>query len=69
MAKNHFCQNWQIYPDPSPGSPLKLEYASAVWDPFTEDNIHKLEAVQRRAAQFVCNSYRQTASVSSMLMS
>ena len=45
----------------------KLEYASAVWDPFTEDNIRKLEAVQRRAARFVCNSYRQTASVSFML--
>ena len=45
----------------------KLEYASAVWDPFTEDNICKLVAVQRRAARFVCNSYRQTASVSSML--
>ena len=45
----------------------KLERASAVWDPFTEDNISKLEAVQRRAARFVCNSYRQTASVSSML--
>ena len=46
---------------------LKLEHASAVWDPFTEDNIRKLEVVQRRAARFVCNSYRQTASVSSML--
>ena len=34
----------------------KLEYASAVWDPFSEDNIRKLEAVQRRAARFVCNS-------------
>ena len=45
----------------------KLEYASAVWDPITEDNISKLEAVQRRAARFVCNSYRQTASVSSIL--
>ena len=45
----------------------KLEYASAVWDPFTEDNIRKLEAVKRRAARFVCNNYRQTASVSSML--
>ena len=45
----------------------KLEYTSAVWDPFTEDNIRKLEAVQRRAARLVCNSYWQTASVSSML--
>ena len=45
----------------------ELEYSSAVLDPFTEDNIRKLEAVQRRAARFVCNSYRQTASVSSMM--
>ena len=45
----------------------KLEYASALWDSFTEDNIRKLEAVQRRTARFVCNSYRQTTSVSSML--
>ena len=44
----------------------KLDYSSAVWDRFTEETIHKLEAV-RRAARFVCNSYRQTASVSSML--
>ena len=46
---------------------MELEYASAVWDLFTEDNIRKLEAVQRRAARFVCNSYRQTPSVSSTL--
>ena len=45
----------------------KLEYASAVWDPSTEENIRKLKAVWKRAARFVCNSYRQTASVSSML--
>ena len=44
----------------------KLEYNSAVWDPFTENNIRKLEAIQRRAARFVCNRYRQTASVSSI---
>ena len=24
MAKNHFCQNWLIYPDPRAGSSLKL---------------------------------------------
>ena len=34
----------------------KLKYASAIWDPFTEDNICKLEAVQRRAARFVCTA-------------
>ncbi|KAL8615930.1 hypothetical protein ACOMHN_034606 [Nucella lapillus] len=27
-----------------------LEYASSVWDPHTQKNIDKLEAVQRRAA-------------------
>ena len=64
---------FQKYFEPPPRNEIldilrpKLEYASAVWDPFTEDNIRKLEAVQRRAARFVCNSYRQTASVSSML--
>ena len=45
----------------------KLEYASAVLDRFTENNIRKLEAVQRRAARFVCNSYKQSVRVSSML--
>ena len=44
-----------------------LLLSGSQWDPFTEDNIRKLEAVQRRAARFVCNNYRQTASVSSML--
>ena len=27
--------------------------ASAVWDPFTDDNIRKLEMVQRRAARMI----------------
>ena len=27
-----------------------LEYASTVWDPYTEENIKKIESVQRRAA-------------------
>ena len=30
-----------------------LEYACSVWDPYTEENISRLEAVQRRAARFV----------------
>ena len=29
------------------------EYASVIWDPFTGDNIRKLEIVQRRAARMV----------------
>ncbi|KAL8595170.1 hypothetical protein ACOMHN_013843 [Nucella lapillus] len=44
-----------------------LEYASSVWDPHTQKNIDKLEAVQRRAARFVCNRYHNTSSVSRML--
>ena len=44
-----------------------LEYASSVWDPHTQRNINKLEAVQRRAARFVCQDYRQRSSVSNMI--
>ena len=44
-----------------------IEYTSAVWDPFTEDNIRKLEMVQRRAACMVYADYRLTSSVTSML--
>jgi hypothetical protein len=44
-----------------------LEYAAVVWDPHTETNCSKLEAVQRRAARFVCNDYRRTSSVTAML--
>ena len=44
-----------------------LEYASVVWDPYTATNISKIEAVQRRAARFVCNRYHRTASVSVMI--
>ena len=44
-----------------------LEYASTVWDPHTQENINKIEMVQRRAARFVKNQYGQTASVTNML--
>ena len=45
----------------------KLEYASSVWDPYTAENINKLEGVQRRSARFVCNKYTRKESVTSML--
>ena len=32
-----------------------LEYASTVWDPHTQKNIHKLDMIQRRAARYACN--------------
>ena len=44
-----------------------LEYASAVWDPHLQDEIKKLEAVQRRAARFVCSDYGRQSSVTRML--
>ena len=45
----------------------QIEYASTVWDPFTQENQNKIEMVQRRAARFVCNNYSREASVTAML--
>ena len=45
-----------------------LEYASSVWDPYTQKSIDKLEAVQRQAAQFMLNRYHNTCSVHCMLL-
>ena len=45
-----------------------LEYSSAVWDPFRQKDIDKLEKIQRAAARFVIQNYRQTASVTSLMM-
>ena len=36
----------------------KLEYAATVWDPYTKNEIDKLERVQRQAARFIKNDYR-----------
>lgn len=46
-----------------------VEYASTVWDPYTQTNIQKLEMVQRRAARYVLHRHRNTSSVTSMLQS
>lgn len=45
----------------------QVEYASVVWDPFTQANIDKIEMVQRRAARYVQNNYSRDASVSDMI--
>ena len=45
----------------------KLKYANSVWDPYTAENINKLEGVQRCSARFVCNKYSWKESVTSML--
>ena len=44
-----------------------LEYSATVWDPYTQKNKDRLEAVQRRAARFVLNRYHNTSSVTRML--
>ena len=44
-----------------------LEYSCEVWSPSTKELKHRLEMVQRHAARFVKNDYRQTASVTAML--
>ena len=44
-----------------------LEYASAVWDPYQQNYIHRLEMVHRRAARYATNRYYNTSSVSSMI--
>ena len=45
----------------------KVEYAAAVWDPYTKEQIQNIEKIQRRAARFVSNDHRQTSSVTEML--
>ena len=46
-----------------------VEYASAVWDPYTKNQISQLESVQRRAARFVYNNFqnRDPGAVTAML--
>ena len=45
----------------------QLEYAAAVWDPYTATYQQQIENVQRRAARYVMNNYRQDASVDNMI--
>ena len=45
-----------------------LEYASSVWDPYTNINIQALESVQRHAARFCLGDYSRYSSVTSMLL-
>ena len=46
----------------------RLEYCSAVWDPYQQIHQANLERVQRRAARFVKNDYKYTSSVTDMLL-
>ena len=44
-----------------------LEYASIVWLPHTQCDIHKIEMVQQCAVRFIFNNFSRTASVTNML--
>ena len=44
-----------------------MEYASSIGDPHTKNDINILEAVQRRGARFVCNTFSCEASVTAMI--
>ena len=48
-----------------------IDYCSTIWDPYTKNDISKLEMLQHRAARFVMNKpwYRQqhNASITKML--
>ena len=46
---------------------LKLEYASAAWDPFLKKDISALEWVQRKGARFCLQNYNRYASVTDMI--
>ena len=45
----------------------QVEYAAALWDPYTTTNKQKIEKIQRRAARYVCNNYSREASVTQMI--
>ena len=45
----------------------QVEYASSIWNPYTKQNITKIEMIQRRAAKWVKNNYSPYDSVSNML--
>ena len=44
-----------------------LEYSSGAWDPYTKENVKKLEMVKRHTARYVLNRYNNTSSVIEML--
>ncbi|XP_071128224.1 uncharacterized protein [Mytilus edulis] len=45
----------------------RVEHSAAIWDPYTQENIDKIERVQRRAARYIFNDYSNESSVTSMI--
>jgi hypothetical protein len=48
---------------------LSIEYASALWNPYTNNQTMQLDSIQRRAARCVNNNFydRETGSVKAMI--
>ena len=45
-----------------------VEYASSAWDPYQENQIKKIEMVQRRSARFIKHQYsREPGSITNIL--
>ena len=44
-----------------------LEYAAVIWDPHQANHTIALEAVQRKAARWICSDYSRRSSVTQML--
>ena len=44
-----------------------LEYASIIWSPHTQCDIHKIEMVQCQAVKLIFNHFSRTASITNML--
>lgn len=45
----------------------KLEYACALWDPYTKKDIHQLERIQRKAVRFIFGKYRRHEAISELM--
>ena len=45
----------------------QLEYASIVWDPIYNNDVHGIENIQRRAARWIMKGYSRYSSVTLML--
>ena len=43
-----------------------LEYATAVWDPYRQNQVEKLEAIQSRAVRFMKHDYSYNTSMSKL---
>ena len=44
-----------------------VEYSAAVWDPYTQAKVNKVEMVQRRTVRWVLNRYHNISSITGML--